>query len=188
MKLLIVYGTTEGQTRKIAEFLKSEAQKTGTEATLCDATTEQADPDHYDAVILASSIHMGRYQASISHYIRNYVDVLNNKPSAFLSISLTAAGNDPDSWMELMDITNKFLSWSGWKPSMVEQVAGALRFVRYDFFKAFIMRQIAKKAGEHVSGKEDKEYTDWTKLSVFITDFLKHAGVTSSRLSDEILG
>lgn len=37
MNTLIIYATTEGHTRKIAEFLRDEAHKTGRDVTLFDA-------------------------------------------------------------------------------------------------------------------------------------------------------
>jgi menaquinone-dependent protoporphyrinogen oxidase len=187
MKLLIVYGTTEGQTRKIAEYLKVEAEKQGAKVTLCDATSAVVDPEPYDAVMIGASLHAGRYQSSVAHYIKAHLDVLNNKPTAFLAVSLTAAGDDEESWQELKEITQSFLSETGWRPSDAEYVAGALRYAQYDFLKKYLMRMIAKKAGEKSTDQNDKEYTDWSKLNAFLLYFLNHARVTASKLSEEIL-
>jgi menaquinone-dependent protoporphyrinogen oxidase len=185
MKLLIVYGTTEGQTRKIAEYLRTEAEKAGVQAALCDATCAPIAPDGYDGVIIASSVHMHKYQTSVEHYIMANLGTLNDMPTAFCSVSLTAAGDDAESWKELEELTARFLIETGWKPTMIQQVAGALRFTQYDFFKKFIMRMIAKKAGEK-DPSGDKEYTDWSKLNSFLAEFMKHAK-NRLTLADEIL-
>jgi menaquinone-dependent protoporphyrinogen oxidase len=188
MKLLIVYGTTEGQTRKIAEFLKMEAEKSGAQVTLCDATREQINPEGYDAVMIGASVHMQKYQTAIAHYIKSYMAALNDMRTAFFSVSLTAAaGEDKESWKELEDVTARFLIDTGWKPTMTEQVAGALRFTEYDFFKKFIMRQIAKKAGEKATTTDDHEYTDWKKVRLFLDEFLSLAKVPWPTLAEEIL-
>ena len=102
MKLLIVYGTTEGQTRKIAEFLALEAEKTGAEVTLCDASMEQISPDRYDAVMIGASMHMHRYQTSITHYVKEHMGTLNAIPTALFSVSLSALseGYDAESFNE----------------------------------------------------------------------------------------
>ena len=68
---------------------------------------------------------------------------------------------------------------------MIQQVAGALRFTQYDFFKKFIMRMIAKKAGEK-DPSGDKEYTDWARLNVLLNELMKQAK-NRLTLADEIL-
>ena len=174
MNILLVYGTTEGQTRKIAAFLKAELEKTKHTVTLCDATDNPVSPEGYDAILIGASMHIQKYQTSILNYIQNHKKQLNTLHSAFLSVSLTAAADDETSWKELKDITVAFLSDTGWKPGMVEYVAGALRFTEYDFLKKFIMRQIAKKAGRPTDASHDTEYTDWDKLSAFLKAFIEH--------------
>lgn len=185
MKLLIVYGTTEGQTRKIAEYLRAEAEKAGAQAAICDVSCAPIAPDGYDGVIIASSIHMHRYQSSIDHYLRAHLGTLNELPTAFISVSLTAASDDPESWHELEEITARFLIDTGWKPSVIHQVAGALRFTEYDFMKKFMMRLIAGRNGEkNTTG--DKEYTDWHKLSAFLSEFMREVRHKLT-LTEEIL-
>lgn len=171
MKVLIVYGTTEGQTRKICEFCKAELEAQKHIVTLYDATNHPVMPEGFDAVIIAASMHMEKYQSSIKNYILKYKYELNETHSAFISVSLTAASDDETSWTELRSITDHFLHGMGWKPALVEYTAGALLFTEYDFFKKFIMRQITRKAtGQPVNGS-DVEYTDWTKLKLFLKNF-----------------
>lgn len=170
MNILLIYGTTEGQTRKITEFIKPEFEKQWHVVTLCDATNNPVSPDGFDAVIICSSLHAGKYQAAVYDYIKRHHALLNRMHSAFISVSLTAAGDDAEEWKELRDITNKFLAACQWKPCMTEYVAGALRFTEYDYFKRVIMRMIAKKEGHPATG--DTEYTDWDKLREFLKKFI----------------
>ncbi len=164
MKLLIVYGTTEGHTRKISEFLKEEAEKSGHKVEMFDATLSPPSPRGYHTAIIAGSIHAGNYQTSIQHYAREYHEILNNMKSAFLSVSLVAASQDEESWKELKEHTNTFLSLTGWTPDHIEQVAGALLYTKYDFFKRFIMRLISKRSGGDIDTTRDYEYTDWDQV------------------------
>ncbi len=189
MKLLIVYGTTEGQTRKIAEFLKIEAEKTGTQVTLCDATMEQISPEKFDAVMIGASLHMHKYQTSITHYIKSYLGALNDMPTAFFSVSLSMLSEayDEKTFQELKDITMQFLVDTGWNPTAIEYVAGALRYTEYDFFKKFIMRMIAQKGGgKDTDSSHDYEYTDWVRVRIFLNEFMKLAA-RAPKLADEIL-
>ena len=181
MKILIIYGTTECQTRKVADFLQKEFEALGHTVTLRDANATPPAPAGYDAVIIGASMHMERYQEPVMYYIQEHHTALNGTTSAFYSVSLTAASDDTTSWHELRDITDRFLHTTKWRPGLVEYVAGALRYTKYDFFKKFIMRQIAKHTDPSVVKGEDKEYTDWGALKLFcqkVIDLSASAPVT----------
>jgi menaquinone-dependent protoporphyrinogen oxidase len=172
MKLMIVYGTVEGQTFKIAKYLQQQAEKLGHTVIMYNAIDNPVNAGAYDAVIVGSSIHVGGYNAAVKHFVKENIDALNTMPSAFVSVSLTAAGTDEESWKDLEHITEKFLDEMHWKPALVEQVAGALLYTQYDFFKKFIMRMIAKKSGGSTDTGTDVEYTDWVKVNEFLNKFL----------------
>lgn len=172
MNILIIYGTVEGQTRKIARFVKKEAENLGNQVTLSDATDDPPDPDDFDAIIIGSSVHKHEYNAAIIDYASKHLEVLNKKPSLFISVSLTAAADEEESWKELEQITKDFLAKVGWNPTAVKQVAGALRYSEYDFFKRFIMRLIAKKQGGGTDTSQDYEYTNWEELGKSVNEFL----------------
>lgn len=168
MKLLIVYGSTEGQTRKICEFLKERTEKQGHEVELNDSTAHPVSPGDFDAAIIGSSVHYGKYQSSIEHYVQEHQKTLNEKPFEFVSVSLAIASKEPESQKELTEITDKFLAKTGWKPTIIEQVAGALRYTKYNFFKKLIMRMIARKEGGSTDTSEDHEYTDWKQVETLL--------------------
>lgn len=173
MNILIIYGTTEGQTRKVAGFLQQEFEALGHKVTMSDATGTPPAPDNFDVVIIGASMHMERYQEPVLYYIREHHRALNKVTSAFYSVSLTAASDDAASWQELRHITERFLLAGQWQPRLIEYVPGALRFTKYDFFKKFIMRQIAKRADQAAATGEDKEYTNWDTLKLFCTKVIQ---------------
>ena len=168
MKLLIVYGTTEGQTRKICEFLRDKADEAGHEVTLANSLESHIHPNGFDAVVIGASVHAGTYQSAVEHYVRENHESLNHSVTVFLSVSLAAASEDQESWEELKKQTREFLETTGWDPAHVEYVAGALRYSRYNFLKKFIMRMIAKKSGRSTDTSEDAEYTDWEQVEGII--------------------
>lgn len=169
MKLLIVYGTTEGHTRKICEFLRDKAQELGHKVSIVDSTDAELHPKGFEAAIIGASVHTNKYQSSIKHYVQKHAEHLNTLPSIFMSVSLTAAHDEPESWEELNRITQEFLNETGWNPTFIEQVAGALRYTKYNFFKKFIMRMIAQKTGDSTDTSKDHEYTDWDQVERMIT-------------------
>src|SRR5271169_2792409 len=67
MNVLIVYGTTEGQTRKIAEWTATHARKLGHKVELRDSTSPVYDSDlqSFDAFVIAASVHQERHQDAI---------------------------------------------------------------------------------------------------------------------------
>jgi len=58
LNVLIVYGTTEGQTRKIAEWTAMHIRESGHEAELLDGAALKSDLDleTYDAFIIAATL------------------------------------------------------------------------------------------------------------------------------------
>ena len=113
MKILILYGSTEGQTAKVAEFVASRLRFAGDEVTLVDAATADVDVQHYQAAIVAASIHVGMYQKPVVDFVRANADWLKRTPSAFLSISLSAVSSDAEEAKSLQTITDNFKAYSG---------------------------------------------------------------------------
>jgi menaquinone-dependent protoporphyrinogen oxidase len=171
MKLLIVYGTTEGQTRKIARFMEDVLQEVGHKVTIADATEEPPAPDAFDAILIGSSIHMHAYHTAIKHYVTGNVAALNKMPAAFFSVCLAVASDLEEEHREAEKITSAFLEQTGWKPMMITQVAGALKYTQYDFLKRIIMKMISKREGRTTNTSQDYEYTDWNAVKKFVNVF-----------------
>lgn len=171
MKFLIVYGTTEGQTRKIARFMETVLHEAGHEVTIADASDEPPAPDHYDAVLIGGSIHMHNYQPAVQHYITRHVTVLNRMPGAFFSVCLAVASGIEEEHCEAEKITHDFLAKTGWATAVSTQIAGALKYTEYNFFKRLIMKMIAKREGQATDTSRDYEYTDWNDVKKFVAWF-----------------
>jgi menaquinone-dependent protoporphyrinogen oxidase len=175
MKLLIIYGTTEGQTRKIARFMETVLQDAGHKVTIADASDEPPVPDDYDAILIGGSIHIHQYQSAVTHYIIRNVTALNKMPGAFFSVCLAVASDLKEEHQEAQRIADNFLERTGWKPLMTTQIAGALKYTQYDFFKRFIMKMIAKREGRTTDTSQDYEYTDWDEVKKFVSEFAEKA-------------
>ena len=78
-------------------------------------------------------------------------------PSAFFSVCLAVASDIPEEHKEAENITVELLKQTGWKPLMTKQIAGALKYTQYDFFKRLIMKMIAKKEGRTTDTSHDYE-------------------------------
>jgi menaquinone-dependent protoporphyrinogen oxidase len=172
--ILVVYGTTDGQTRKIADFLAAALRQRGKETELIDSAAEaaaQVQPVHAAAIVCAS-LHQHRYQASLEHFLKDNLAWLAGIPTAFVSVSLTAALKDAESREELRAAAEAFCGETHWAPRVTRHVAGALRYSQYDYFKRLLMKLIAKQRGGDTDLANDYEYTDWVDLSRFVDEFL----------------
>ena len=114
-RVLIVYGTTEGQTRKVAEHIAAVARRDGHDAEAVDSTTIEAPvaAGGYDAVIVGASLHQGKYQAALAHFVRDNLALLGRVPSAFFAVSLAAASRDEGERAEARAIAARFCADAG---------------------------------------------------------------------------
>lgn len=178
MRILIVYGTTEGHTAALARFMAERLQAAHIGVSLHDASEDPPSPAGFDAVILAASVHLGRYQAQFLTYARRHHAALNAVPNAFVSVSLSAAGDDPDDWRGLETGVEEFERRTGWTPNMIHHAAGAILFSEYDWFRTLALRMIARRRGEEVSASRDYDYTDYEALGRFVDAFVEGAART----------
>jgi menaquinone-dependent protoporphyrinogen oxidase len=62
---------------------------------------------------------------------------------------------------------DQFIRETGWRPTHIKPVAGALLYTTYNPLIRFVMKRIAKKAGAETDTSRDYEYTDWVELDRF---------------------
>lgn len=175
MNVLIAYGTTEGQTRKIAETAAAHLRGAGHEVALYD-TADPGPPvelDGFDASVIAASVHQEQHQPVVKRFAAAHCQSLNSMPSAFLSVSLSAALEETRG--EAQAYVDRFLAVTGWQPAMTLLLGGALRFTEYDFFQEQIVKFIVMKRGVVSEAESDREFTNWDALSSFLDAFLMTA-------------
>ena len=97
--VLVAYGTTEGQARKVAEFIADALKAHGVEVELVDSAVKGAMllQPVYAAVIVCGSLHQRSYQASLVRFVKDNKDWLVGIPTAFIAVSLTAVLKDDES-------------------------------------------------------------------------------------------
>lgn len=173
MHVIVVYASIEGQTRKIARNIAGSVQSLHHDVTVFDSSDiEDIDLGLADAVIAAAPVHVGNYPSTMMHWVTENADALNALPTAFVSVSLSAASMYEAEKRELAHLTEEALARTGWKPMAVHYAAGALRYTKYDYFKRLLMRYIAGKEGGDTDTSQDHEYTDWDALAAFAREFL----------------
>ncbi len=174
MKFLLVYGTSEGQTQKISRFVTDRAAERGHQATPVNAADPAPAPDlrDFDGVIIAASLHAGRYQPAVIHYVREHRSAIDSRPNAFLSVSLAAASDDRQEAEGLRKCIAQFIHDTGWTPRNIHHVVGALRYSAYGFLERWALRYIAWRKGGPTDTSRDHELTDWDDLARFVDSFV----------------
>jgi menaquinone-dependent protoporphyrinogen oxidase len=170
-RLLILYGTTDGHTAKVVNFLAGELRALGGFVDVVQAGTASPDPHNFDGVIVAASVHAGGYQRKVVRWTRARASELRDKPSAFISVCLGVLQKEPEVQRDLAAIVKRFEDRTGWHPPQVKLVAGALLYTRYGWLKRMVMRSISRKAGGETDVSRDYEYTDWADLRAFAAAF-----------------
>src|SRR3954467_9583182 len=95
---LVIYASTHGHTRKIAERIGAELEEAGLEVTLHDVRAADGPPaSGFDLVVAGASIHGGHYQAPMLAWAREQADALAERPSAFFSVCLAVADDTAES-------------------------------------------------------------------------------------------
>jgi menaquinone-dependent protoporphyrinogen oxidase len=184
-RIIVVYGTTEGHTRKIAERIGDWIRNAAHGAVVLDGATAFPgvfEEGEYDGAVLCGSVHQGKHSSSLVHLVKQNRDGLERIPTVFLSVSLAAAVADAGFQGEAASYVDDFVQETGWHPGSVKLVAGALLYTQYDFMKRMMMRLIANSRGGDADTSQDWEYTDWTDLRAFVEDFLRQLATRSEAL------
>ena len=186
MNVLIIYGTVEGQTRKIATFMADRIRDQGNQVSLVDSADmpENLDIGAFDAIIAAGSVHNGRHQSALLQFARDHAEALQAKSTAFVSVSLSMASDEVQDRLDAAECADRFLDVAGWKPTVTHLVAGALRYTQYDFFKGWILRMIASAKGASTDTSKDHEFTDWRDLEAFVDAFMGQLSEHSGKADD----
>jgi menaquinone-dependent protoporphyrinogen oxidase len=179
MKTIVVfYATREGQTRRIATYVADALRARGAEVDVIDVGGPFGDLDlaRYSAAVLAASIHIGKHEKTMVDFVKAHRGQLEKLATTFLSVSLSQAGVEdanrlPEkklrSAAEVQKTIDLFLRTTGWQPTHVHPVAGALLYRQYRPMIRLLMRVISGMAGGSTDASRDHEYTDWKALKRF---------------------
>jgi menaquinone-dependent protoporphyrinogen oxidase len=179
MRLLVAFATTHGQAAKVANRVADVARHHGDDVDVV-RLGDHADPSpaRYGATVCIGSVHRGRHQAELVRWLRDHHTALNLRPTALLSVSLSAADDTDEARSDSRMMIDRLLDDTGWIPARTLAVAGALRYRHYDLPTRIVMRLIARRHGAPTDLDEDVEFTDWAALEQFTVAFLTHESPT----------
>ena len=168
-RVLIIFGTSYGQTEKIGNRIAAELQRRGIAVELCNAAQGRPSltPEQYSGVVVGSSLIAHGHQPSIKQFVRDHVSTLNALPTAFYQVSASAGSSSRQGRMAAQRILDDFLSSNGWTPLLSASIAGAINYTRYNLLLRWYMKRASAKNGGATDTSRDHEYTDWAQVDRF---------------------
>ncbi|MGB7391188.1 menaquinone-dependent protoporphyrinogen IX dehydrogenase [Marinomonas sp.] len=165
-KILMLYSSVDGHTHAICLRLAEQlnANYAITLHSLDDAALP--NPLQFDKIILGASIRYGKHRPNVEQFIRQYKNLLNDKPSAFFSVNLVARKaekNTPDSNPYLQ----KLLTQCDWQPQLKGVFAGKVDYQKYRFFDRQMIRIIMWMTKGPTALDSSIDYTDWPSVDAF---------------------
>lgn len=173
-RVLVAYATNHGHTHRIAERIAERLRGEGLEVDVSELRPRrvQPDPAEYDAVLVGASVHAGKHQRHAVKWAGTHAGALAGRPSAFVSVSLTAADDTDEAPAATRAIVDEFVEQTRWTPGVTATVAGALQYREYDIATRVLMRLIARQHGQSTDAGRDVEFTDWDAVDSFAADFV----------------
>lgn len=181
MRTLIVFATVEGHTAELARVMAEDLHRAGHQVRLCDVEESHLPkPADFDAALIAGPVHRAAYPGELRRYVRRHHKTLNAMPSAFVSVSLWVTSDHPEDLEALNDCLQQFEHRTRWRPSMVHQAAGAIRYEAYGFLTKLAARLLAAGQGPATDTSENYDLTDYAAVEVFLNKFMASASARAA--------
>ncbi len=169
-KILILYSTIDGHTKKICLKIQSVAERYGHEVKLVsidDAFLEGFDG--FDKIVVGASIRYGKHSKKVFDFVTRNEKLLEEKVCAFFSVNLVARKpdkNKPDNNPYVI----KFLKRVSWKPDEVAVFAGKIDYQKYSFLDRLVIRLIMYITKGPTNSNTVAEFTNWEQVEEFGRD------------------
>ena len=165
-KTLIIYSTTDGQTKRICDRI-IDFSKRKSEITLCEIeNAPEIDLTQYRKIVIGASIRYGKHNPLVYKFVKVNKDKLEKKQTAFFTVNVVARKkekNKPDT----NPYMKKFLEISGWRPNKLAVFAGRIDYPSYRFFDRLVIRFIMFITKGPTDTTQSYEFTDWKSVKQF---------------------
>jgi menaquinone-dependent protoporphyrinogen oxidase len=166
-KILIIYSTTDGHTRKICCRLQQVIENAGNQVTVVSVDDASAiDLNPFDKIIIGASIRYGKHSPEIYDFIKENLQILDSKSNAFFSVNVVARKAEKNT-PETNPYLKKFLKQISWKPKTLAVFAGKLDYQKYRFRDRFMIRLIMWMTKGPTDPETNIEFTNWDQVEEF---------------------
>ncbi|MDB9776481.1 menaquinone-dependent protoporphyrinogen IX dehydrogenase [Alphaproteobacteria bacterium] len=168
-KTLILFSTTDGQTKIICEKIRKLLKNRDLIKLISIDQYENINVQDFDTVVVGASIRYGKHSLQIQNFIKENKKILDKIKTAFFSVNVVARKPEKNS-----PLTNpyviKFLRKLDWKPNITAVFAGKINYPSYKFVDKQMIRLIMYITKGPTDTSKSFEFTDWSKVESFSKD------------------
>ena len=167
MRILVAYSTTDGHTRRICERLRAVIEAQGHEVSLASVSElTGADLAEFGQIVIGASVRYGRHSRQFVDFIQRNAGVLNSRPGAFFSVSVSAR-KAKNRRPQTNSYIRAFLKQVAWRPQQLRVFAGKIDYPRYGFLDRTIIRLAMRLTGGPAGRDAVVNFTDWNRVDEF---------------------
>tara|TARA_B100000989_G_scaffold227428_1_gene174491 strand:+ start:2104 stop:2625 length:522 start_codon:yes stop_codon:yes gene_type:complete len=163
---LIIYSSTDGQTKKICETIKSHFSSNNNFKIISLNEALKLNLENCKKIIIGASIRYGSHNRKVLDFVIKNKSILSSKKTAFFSVNVVAR-KEEKSTPETNPYVIKFLKKTKWKPSKLSVFAGKVDYPNYNFFNKNVIRLIMKITKGPTDINNSYEFTNWEKVRKF---------------------
>jgi menaquinone-dependent protoporphyrinogen oxidase len=166
-KIIMIYSSTDGHTKKICLRLKQLLETRNDQVTLVSINNANAsDLTSFDKIVMGASIRYGKHSKQMYEFIKNNQETLEEKSNAFFSVNVVARKPEKNT-PETNPYLQKFLKQITWKPKKLAVFAGKLEYQKYKLRDRLMIRLIMWITKGPTDPKTNIEFTDWNHVDEF---------------------
>ena len=169
---LIIYSSTDGQTKKICETIKENLSSRNKFKLISLDEALYFNLEKCEKIIIGASIRYGRHNKKVLDFIIKNKNILDLKKTAFFSVNVVAR-KEEKSTPETNPYVLNFLKKTNWKPNKLSVFAGKVDYPNYNFINKIVIRFIMMITKGPTDINNSYEFTNWENVRKFAKELEK---------------
>ena len=169
---LIIYSSTDGQTKKICEKIIENLPSRNKFKLISLDEALYFNLEKCEKIIIGASIRYGRHNKKVLDFIIKNKNILDLKKTAFFSVNVVAR-KEEKSTPETNPYVLNFLKKTNWKPDKLSVFAGKVDYPNYNFFNKIVIRFIMMITKGPTDINNSYEFTNWENVRKFAKELEK---------------
>ena len=170
MESILIYSSTDGQTKKICEAIKNYSKDKNNYEIVSVDNSNKINLNNYKQIIIGASIRYGNHNSNIYKFIAENKKIIESKKNAFFSVNVVARKPEKNT-PETNPYIKKFLNKTKWTPMQLGVFAGKVDYPSYNFMNKLIIKLIMIITNGPTDTNKSYEFTDWEKVKKFSKNF-----------------
>ena len=169
---LIIYSSTDGQTKKICEKIIENLPSRNKFKLISLDEALYFNLEKCEKIIIGASIRYGRHNKKVLDFIIKNKNILDLKKTAFFSVNVVAR-KEEKSTPETNPYVLSFLKKTNWKPNKLSVFAGKVDYPNYNFINKTVIRFIMMITKGPTDINNSYEFTNWENVRKFAKEVEK---------------